>query len=63
MHYEYLCKTCGHFEIKQSIHDEALRVCPKCGGSIRRLISMPPRPIWKGNFRWMKGNYGKGDLV
>ncbi len=38
--YEYKCMVCGHrFERLQSITDEPVRVCPKCGGSVKKLIS------------------------
>lgn len=29
--YHYKCQECEHeFEIKQSIHDDALKTCPEC---------------------------------
>jgi len=35
--YSYLCKSCGEsFEIQQSFSDEALKVCPKCQGELRK---------------------------
>lgn len=38
-------KSCAHcaqgFEITQSIHDARLTTCPKCGATIRRVISAP----------------------
>lgn len=35
--YEYRCADCGHtFEVKQSFDDEALTVCPECGGELRK---------------------------
>ncbi len=38
--YEYKCISCGHrFEKLQSFHDEPVRVCPKCGGDVKKLIS------------------------
>ena len=40
--YEHIDKPCllGRvFEVRQSIHDEALNSCPNCAGSIRKLIS------------------------
>lgn len=40
--YEYVCDGCAaHFEVKQSIKDEALTTCERCGKSLRRLISSP----------------------
>ena len=38
--YSYACSACGHrFDATQSIHDEALTVCPECSGALRRVIS------------------------
>jgi len=38
--YEYECKGCGlRFEKQQSIKDEPLKVCPKCGAQAQRQIS------------------------
>ena len=45
--YEYkaLGKGCAYcqnrFEVRQGINDEPLKNCPKCGTSVRRLISRP----------------------
>ncbi len=32
------CPTGGQFTYAQSIKDEALKVCPKCGGAVERII-------------------------
>jgi putative FmdB family regulatory protein len=37
--YEYRCENCGKFEHIQKINDQPFKICPKCGGSVRRLIS------------------------
>ncbi len=40
--YEHIDKPCllgKVFELKQSIHDEALNSCPNCAASVRKLIS------------------------
>lgn len=38
--YEYLCEGCGkHHEIMQKITDEPLKVCPACGGKMKKQIS------------------------
>jgi putative FmdB family regulatory protein len=38
--YEYQCDGCSHrFEVKQSIKDEPLSTCERCGKAVRRLIS------------------------
>ena len=37
--YGYHCDSCGNeFEILQSMKDEPLRVCDKCGGPLRKLL-------------------------
>jgi putative FmdB family regulatory protein len=48
--YEYECKKCGHcFEAVQSINDEPLKKCPKCGKGVRRLIFGGAGVIFKGS--------------
>ncbi|MBN1696252.1 MAG: zinc ribbon domain-containing protein [Spirochaetales bacterium] len=48
--YEYECKECRfRFEKFQSIKDEPLSVCPKCKGSLRRLIGSGLGIIFKGS--------------
>ena len=40
--YEYRCKDCGHaFEIVQPMKDDALSVCPACGGLLRKVFGAP----------------------
>lgn len=40
--YEYQCDSCSHrFEVKQSIKDDPLSACERCGKAVRRLISSP----------------------
>ena len=40
--YEYQCESCtDRFEIKQSMKDDPLTSCPRCGKSVQRLISSP----------------------
>ncbi|MBB2892663.1 FmdB family zinc ribbon protein [Flexivirga oryzae] len=35
--YAYACKDCGHaFDVQQSFSDDALTVCPECGGVLRK---------------------------
>jgi putative FmdB family regulatory protein len=37
--YEYTCKQCGHtFDVVQSMRDDALTVCPVCGGELRKVF-------------------------
>ncbi len=36
--YQYACTDCGHrFEAFQSFSDDALTVCPECGGKLRKV--------------------------
>ena len=38
--YAYACKDCGHaFDIRQSFSDDALTVCPECGGVLRKKFN------------------------
>jgi putative FmdB family regulatory protein len=47
--YEYACKDCGHsFEIVQSMKDDALTMCPRCGGTLRKVFA-PPAIAFKGS--------------
>lgn len=40
--YEYECDNCGHrFEVIQKFSDEPVKVCPKCQGPVRKLLSSP----------------------
>jgi len=48
--YDYKCNNCGYkFEYFQSINDNPLTKCPKCGGEVKRLIGAGSRPIFKGS--------------
>ena len=39
--YEYKCRVCEHwFDEFQEISDEPLKACPKCGGTLKQLISL-----------------------
>ncbi|SDG15854.1 FmdB family zinc ribbon protein [Pseudonocardia oroxyli] len=38
--YQYACTDCDHrFEAVQSFSDDALTVCPVCGGKLRKVFS------------------------
>ncbi|ALA58467.1 FmdB family zinc ribbon protein [Nitrospira moscoviensis] len=40
--YEYACQDCAYtFELKQSIKEEPVAVCARCGKSVTRIISAP----------------------
>ena len=49
--YEYKCNACGHeFEAFQSIKDDPLTTCPRCGkDEVQRLISPGGGLIFKGS--------------
>jgi putative FmdB family regulatory protein len=47
--YEYECRSCQHrFEKFQSMSEDPVRVCPVCGGSVRRVIGGGMGIIFKG---------------
>lgn len=40
--YEYLCQSCSYkFELKQSIKEEPVATCTRCGKTVNRIISAP----------------------
>jgi putative FmdB family regulatory protein len=40
--YEYQCDACAHrFEVIQKFSDAPIEVCPKCGGTVHKLLSSP----------------------
>jgi putative FmdB family regulatory protein len=40
--YEYQCTSCTHrFELKQSVKDDPIKDCPRCGKDVTKLISSP----------------------
>ena len=48
--YEYECKSCSHkFEEFQSIKEQPLKKCPKCGRAVRRLFGGGMGIIFKGS--------------
>ena len=48
--YEYECTNCGHaFEVSQKMSDKPLHECPKCKGSVKRLIGKGSGIIFKGS--------------
>ncbi|MHB1289987.1 FmdB family zinc ribbon protein [Georgenia sp.] len=47
--YAYRCTVCSdEFDAKQSFSDDALTVCPECGGALRKLFS-PVGVVFKGS--------------
>jgi putative FmdB family regulatory protein len=48
--YEYECRSCKHrFEEFQNINDDPIKICPKCGKSVRRLFGGGMGIIFKGS--------------
>lgn len=59
MTYEYLCTHCNHeWEAEQSIKDEALKVCPKCGNDTAKRLISKSSFVLNGS-GWAKDNYSK----
>ncbi|HEY3111293.1 MAG TPA: FmdB family zinc ribbon protein [Chloroflexota bacterium] len=47
--YEYECLACRQrFERKQSFSEEPVKVCPSCGGEVRRVLHAPGL-VFKGS--------------
>ena len=58
--YEYECKKCSHnFETFQSMNEEPLKKCPKCGKELRRLIFGGAGLIFKGPGFYVTDNSNK----
>ncbi len=48
--YDYKCNDCNYtFELFQKITEEPIERCPKCSGSVKRLIGTGAAPIFKGS--------------
>ena len=58
--YEYECDSCGHrFEVIRKFSDAPLDQCPKCGSTVRKLMSSPAIQF-KGS-GWYITDYAKKD--
>jgi putative FmdB family regulatory protein len=59
--YEYRCSKCRkEFEVFQRITDDPVKECPKCGGSVERLIAAT-NFILKGS-GWYKSDYAQPEV-
>jgi putative FmdB family regulatory protein len=48
--YEYQCDGCQiRFERRQKMSEDALEICPECGGHVKRLISGGAGAITRGS--------------
>ncbi len=57
--YAYKCKENGHeFEKKQRFSDPPVKVCPECGGEVRKLINSVG-VVFKGSGFYVTDNRGK----
>lgn len=55
--YDYECTECGYtFEYFQSMSDDLLQECPKCGGKVKRLIGGGLGVIFKGSGFYVTDN-------
>ena len=60
--YQYRCPTCNHeFEAFQGINEDAIKVCPKCHGETRRVISGGAGLIFKGTGFYITDYKKSGD--
>jgi putative FmdB family regulatory protein len=59
--YEYQCDQCSHrFEVIQKYSDAPIDVCPKCGGTVKKLLSSPAIQF-KGSGFYITDYARKGD--
>ena len=58
--YEYKCTECEHeFEVFQSMSDEPVKTCEKCGGEVRKLFGKAGI-IFKGSGFYVNDYKNKG---
>jgi putative FmdB family regulatory protein len=64
--YQYQCKDCGEaLEVQQSFTDDALTVCPNCGGDLRKVFNavgvvFKGSGFYKTDSRSTSGSSGSG---
>ena len=59
--YEYQCDACAHrFEVIQQYKDAPISICPKCGGTVKKLFSSPAIQF-KGTGFYITDYARKGD--
>jgi putative FmdB family regulatory protein len=62
--YDYACESCGVMELIHSIHDPAVKKCPKCGSrAFARQVAMNVHFISAKDEGWQLENNGKGRYI
>lgn len=60
--YQYRCPSCGHeFEEFQTMSEDPIELCPKCGKKTQRLISGGAGLIFKGTGFYITDYKRKGE--
>jgi len=60
--YEYECRSCQHgFETFQSMSEDPIKICPKCGKEVRRVIGGGTGVIFKGSGFYVTDSKKAGD--
>jgi putative FmdB family regulatory protein len=58
--YGYRCRSCGHeFEVLQKMSDQRLKTCPKCSGSLAKIM-YPAGVVFKGSGYYTTDYKGAG---
>ena len=58
--YQYQCKDCGEaLEVQQSFTEDALTVCPACGGDLRKVFNAVG-VVFKGSGFYKTDNRSSG---
>jgi putative FmdB family regulatory protein len=61
--YEYQCRDCGvRFERRQHVTEDPIKICPECGGEVRRLIQ-PVGIVFKGSGFYVTDNRSKSSTA
>ena len=62
--YEYECRDCNHnFEVFQSMSDQPIKICPKCGKNVRRIIGGGAGIIFKGSGFYVTDNQKRSSTI
>lgn len=59
--YEYACDSCGNdFDVFQKMSEEALKICPKCGKPIHKVLSAGIGISFKGSGFYVNDSHSTG---